>query len=96
MKQIKAPAVKPKLPARKPKKPEPTVFVLREKFLRPLKSEAIVKETSRGDWKISYTIGKTNIKVNHTFPRLEDCITFLNANGSFKIFNKKGVESSIK
>lgn len=92
MKNIKAPAVEPKLPARKPKAKKETI-VLREKLLRPMNVTAVITESKKGDcWKITYCIGKTEVKFDHPFTTIEAAMSFLNAAGAFKIFNKKGVQ----
>jgi hypothetical protein len=91
MKNIKAPAVEPKLPARKPKAKK-EVIVLREKMMRPMNVLATIRETKAGGWKITYGIGKGEAKLDHSFSSIEAAFSFLNAVGKFKMFNKKGIE----
>ncbi len=94
MKNIKAPAVEPKLPARKPKA-KFEIIVLKEKLMRPMKISCIIKETNRGGWKMTYLLGKATVKFDHTFSSPEACLSFLNAQGRFKIFKKNGTECKI-
>lgn len=94
MKNVKAPAVEPKLPARKPKA-KFEIIVLKEKLMRPMKISTIISESKKGGWKLTYLLGKATVKFDHTFSSPEACLSFLNAQGRFKIFKKNGTECKI-